>query len=82
MAIALAAEIKADAVLLDERAGRRVAELLGLTALGTVGILVQAKRSGHVMNIAPILVSLARDANFYLDPATKDSALRLAGEIP
>jgi predicted nucleic acid-binding protein len=36
-AIALAIEIGADAVLIDERAGRRVAEEAGLKVVGTLG---------------------------------------------
>jgi len=37
--IALAIEIKADVILLDERDARRVARSMGLQVLGTVGIL-------------------------------------------
>jgi predicted nucleic acid-binding protein len=40
-AIALAIEIGADAVLMDERAGRRVAEEAGLKVIGTLGLLLK-----------------------------------------
>jgi predicted nucleic acid-binding protein len=47
-AVALPIEIGADAVLMDERAGRRVAEDAGLKVIGTLGLLLEAKRAGHV----------------------------------
>jgi hypothetical protein len=46
--IALAME-KADAVvIIDEKIGRNLAEYLGLRVIGTLGVLVQAKRRGLV----------------------------------
>lgn len=57
-AIALALETSADAVLIDEAAGRRVARKLGLTAIGIVGVLVRARVVGLVSQIAPIFQQL------------------------
>ena len=45
-AIVLASELKADLVLLDEKAARKVAKRLGLQVLGTIGVLIWAKRAG------------------------------------
>ena len=45
-AIALATEIAARAVLLDERRARRVAREMGVPVLGVAGLLVRAKREG------------------------------------
>ena len=42
--IALADELKADVVLLDEKDARRVAKQLGLKVLGTIGILARPPR--------------------------------------
>jgi uncharacterized protein len=47
-ALALALEIHADAVLIDETIGRAVAIELGLTPIGVLGILVRAKREGQL----------------------------------
>lgn len=44
-ALALAVEIHADAVLLDERRGREAASQLGLRTIGILGLLLQAKSS-------------------------------------
>ena len=78
-AIALAIEIGADAVLIDERAGRRVAEDAGLKVVGTLGLLLEAKRAGHVATIRAELDKLL-ETSFFLSPQLYDHVLRLAGE--
>lgn len=45
-AIALAAELSADALLMDDRDGRLEAERLGLPVLGTLRVLVDASKHG------------------------------------
>lgn len=47
-AIALALELKADALLIDDARGRAAAEAVGLVARGTLGVLVLASESGLV----------------------------------
>ena len=49
-AIALADELKADVILLDEKDARRIAKQLGLRVLGTVGILIWGKKVGKVID--------------------------------
>jgi predicted nucleic acid-binding protein len=78
-AITLALERSADLVLLDERKGRRVARRLGLLVRGTLGILVEAKKRGHVPLVAPLLERLVR-AGSYLSPAVEEEIRRSAGE--
>ena len=41
-AIVLANEQKSDALIIDERKGRKVAQKLGITVTGSIGILIQA----------------------------------------
>ena len=53
--IALAQELKADLVVIDERLARRHARRLGLTMTGTVGVLVKAKLTGLIPRLAPLL---------------------------
>lgn len=79
-AIALALEITADAVLIDEADGRRTARQLGLTTIGVAGILVRARMAGLLPAIAPIFDQLEQKANFWLAPAVRADALRTAGE--
>src|ERR1700693_3353445 len=47
-AIALAEELHADAILIDERDGRRLAERRHLTVIGTLQILDTAAESGLI----------------------------------
>lgn len=78
-AIALAMEVDADLVLLDERRGRQRANDLGLRYTGTVGLLLEAKRRGYLPRIQPVLKAL-REAGFWLGEDVYQRALILAGE--
>ncbi len=55
-AIALAQELHADVLLMDEKLGRAAARGLGLRVTGLIGVLIEAKKSG----ILPDAVPLAR----------------------
>ena len=80
-ALALALNRQADAVLMDESAGRRAAQLLGLPVIGVLGVLLQARRSGLLPAIKPVLERLAAEAGFWLSPVLMKEALRKSGEI-
>lgn len=81
-AIALAEELRAEALLIDEAAGRNVASQLGLPVLGTLGILLIAKQRGLVREIRPLLNKLQDQLKFYISPNLRDDILRLARELP
>ncbi len=65
-AIALACEFKPAIVLLDEADGRAAALSLGLQIIGTAGILVQARTSGQIYKIKPLLDRLMQEYRFRL----------------
>ena len=79
-ALALAVEIHADAILVDERRGHAVAIQLGLRTIGVLGILLQAKSSGLLDQVGPLLDQLEREAGFWITPALRARVLGLAGE--
>jgi predicted nucleic acid-binding protein len=80
-ALALALELKADWIILDDLPARRAAEATGLNVIGTLGTLVRAKRSGLLESVRPELDALVRTA-FFLNPQLYDKLLRAAGETP
>ena len=80
-ALALALELHADTVLMDERRGRRVAESLGLEPTGVLGCLVLAKRDGFLHAVSPIIAELQTVSGCWFDGALISAILRAAGEM-
>jgi uncharacterized protein len=80
-AIALAVEIQADQVLIDERRGRLVATRLNLRCIGILGILVEAKSQGLIAEVKPLLDALVNEAGFWIAEPLYNSVLRLVNEI-
>jgi uncharacterized protein len=78
-ALALAVEIQAERILLDDRPARRVALELKLLVTGTAGILLVAKRHALVRSIRPYLDTLI-EKSFFIGTDVYDEILRLAGE--
>jgi len=74
-AIAAALELSAG-VVMDDRAGR-----LGLPVVGTLGVLVLAKRAGLVAEIRPWVATLVA-SGYYLADGVIEDALRWVGESP
>lgn len=77
--IALAQELRADLVIIDERLARRHAERIGLTLTGTLGVLLKAKEQGLITAIAPLIDRL-RHGGIRLSDKVTDEALALANE--
>jgi len=63
-AIALALEVKADLLLMDERLGRETARFLGLRYIGLIGVLIEAKHRGRIKAIKSYLDELRNVAFF------------------
>lgn len=57
-AIVLANNISADLIIIDERKARRIAKNVGLKVTGTLGILVEAKQQGLIIELKPLLDKL------------------------
>ena len=54
-ALALGVSLHADLVLMDELRGRVIARRLGLTVVGTLGLVVRAKRGGMIPAARPLI---------------------------
>jgi len=80
-AIALAQELPASLLLMDEAAGRDVAERLHLNLIGTTGILLRARKSGVIPRLKPVLDELVQQHGFRLSEKIYRDALREAGEL-
>ncbi len=79
-AIALAKEIKAKLILLDERDARKIAKSLSLNVLGTVGLLIQAKQTGKIESLQTMLDLLKNEAHFRISESLYDLALKVVDE--
>ena len=79
-AIALAHEIRADIILLDERDARRAAMRMGLKVLGTVGILLWGKQTEKIVSLREQLDALRFQGKFRISQQLCDRVLREAGE--
>jgi uncharacterized protein len=79
-AIALAVEMKADRLLMDERDGRRMARQLGLALTGVLGILLRAKERGEIGTLKPEIDALRSKARFFIAPTLEATILNQAGE--
>ena len=78
-AIALSLELNNVYILLDDKKARRVAKQLGLEVMGTIGLILRAKRIGLIHEIKPILNEL-QDVDFRIKDSLYYEALRLANE--
>jgi predicted nucleic acid-binding protein len=75
-AIAFAHAHKADLVLIDEKLGRREAQLLGLQVIGTLGILQEAHERG-LLDLREAIQRL-QGTTFQIAPSLLRSALESA----
>lgn len=79
-AIALAVEIRANLLIVDEMEGRKIALQLHLPITGIGGIFIRAKRAGLIQAVKPLLERLMTQANYYLSEAVYQKILTEAGE--
>ena len=79
-AIALALQSPRGFLILDDGLGRRIAHLLELTYTGTLGVLVRAKKEGHLSAVGPVLEALRDRTTMRLRHDLLERVLQEAGE--
>jgi predicted nucleic acid-binding protein len=79
-AIALALELKAEALIIDELKGRNKAEQVGLRIIGLLGVLLEAKRKGLIPTVKHLMDELVSKAGFKIHPALYQQVLKISGE--
>jgi predicted nucleic acid-binding protein len=80
-AIALAVELEADLLLVDEKRARVKARQLGRRVIGVIGVLLQSKDKGLLEEIRPVLDALVDRTGFRVGRALYEEALEAAGEL-
>lgn len=78
-AIALAIELQADYLLMDEKEGRQEARTRSIPIIGTLGILLAAKKEGLITNVQSKMDALRR-INYWISEELYQQVLVLAGE--
>ena len=61
-------------LIIDERKGRKIAQELGIHILGTIGIILLAKKAGIITNLENIIEQL-ENTDFRLSPVLKAQLL-------
>ena len=77
-AIILAGELGSDALIIDERKGRKIAQKLGITITGTIGILIQAHNENMISTEnAKLYLEQLKNSNIRLSEALIQEALSM-----
>jgi hypothetical protein len=79
-AIALATEIQAGVLLIDEKEGRSVARQAGLVVRGVLGVLIRAKAMGEIASVRAEIDALRNMAGFFIAASLEIDVLRSVGE--
>jgi predicted nucleic acid-binding protein len=78
-AIALALEMVNSTLIIDDWKARKLAERLGLSVTGTLGVLIKAKKKGIIASIKPCLDKI-KETNFRISEELEQIALKEANE--
>ena len=78
-AIALAIELEDCLLIIDDLKGRKFANQIGLTIIGTIGVIVDAKLAGIITSVKPILTKI-KSTNFRITEQLEVIILKRSGE--
>lgn len=78
-AIALALETPNSTIIIDDYKARRIAEKLGISYTGTIGVIIKAKKSGIIHSIKPFIERI-KQTDFRLSEDIELHALKESKE--
>lgn len=79
-AIALALEVRADSLLIDEADGREQARRMGLRVAGVLRVLLTAKEAGMIAAVKPLVDRLRSELKFRVADQLYERVIKEAGE--
>jgi hypothetical protein len=79
-AIALARQLRAGVLLMDEKRGREAARHCGLVVAGALGELIHAKLAGWIPNVRDEIHRLRSEAGFFVDATVENFILSQVNE--
>ena len=78
-AISLSLELSNSTLILDDFKARKIAQQLGLSVTGTIGVIVKAKLNGIIPSIKPYIERI-KETNFRISDEIEIQALKQAEE--
>lgn len=78
-AMLLYKQLDADRLLIDDKRGRKVAKINRIQVIGSLGVLIGAKRAGLIPAIRPLIGQIEK-SRVFMSPDVIAAALDLAGE--
>jgi uncharacterized protein len=79
-AIALALQLSAELLIINENPGRAIARQYGINITGVLGVLLEAKRQGLLLVVKPLMDQLINEVEFWISRPVYESVLQAANE--
>jgi uncharacterized protein len=79
-AIALAVELNADLLIIDERPGRAIAKQYAINIVGVLGVLLEAKHREFIVAVKPLMNQLINQMEFRVSRQLYEAVLQSANE--
>ncbi len=76
----MACRLQAERVIIDEKIGRNMAEYLGLNVVGTLGVLLLAKRKGWIDSFSDCVQQMQSQGIYYHSALVRHLALSIGEE--
>lgn len=79
--ITLALSLNENKVLLDEQEARKVAQTFKLKIIGTLGILILAKKNNLISEVKPLLDNMIKNSQYWVNKSLYKQVLKSVNEI-